>query len=449
MEVGKEYEAHIVDGNNSNDQRGLYLVFIPELNHNNQDKVKPFWVQNCIPGNNFSRWKDFATGEIKSAGSYTPLASGMVVVVKFRTRSLNSGYIDRIKTTSPMLLPTSVRDQQYVISKTAKNSYIIQDDSTGETHIVNANGKTNIIMDNNRILLKVTEGAKANGGTVHSGGFEVEESGMTYTIGNVGFRVDETGIIMNVGDNIFSMTESGISCFTKKMDLSAESKLNITSQQTKITGMESMSLFSNDMKITGNTVLNLTGHNIKLEPDILGSLHLSGSYIYISSLVNTSVKGTNVEISGLVNTDVSGPILTLSGQQATISAPSIAIDGSAIMLDGMILGNMGAAKAVGTASKAMNIGLAASLYAAYAGISFGTFLNDPISGSVNSILVSTVAGSATPVGNLLQPFRLSKVVGADIVQKLANVLISDNYYKTAMSNTNGHFGERITHGISI
>ena len=42
MEVGKEYEAHIVDGNNSNDQRGLYLVFIPELNHNNQDKVKPF-----------------------------------------------------------------------------------------------------------------------------------------------------------------------------------------------------------------------------------------------------------------------------------------------------------------------------------------------------------------------------------------------------------------------
>ena len=187
MEVGKEYEGHIVNGNNSNDQRGLYLVFIPELDHNTNGKITPFWAQNCIAGNNFSRWKDFETGEILSSGSYKPLQPGMRVAIKFRTSSLNSCYIDRVKTDSPMLLPTSIRDQQYIINKTVKNSYIIQDDSVGETHIVNANGKTSIIMDNNRILLKVTEGAKENASTIHNSGFEIEESGMTYTIGNVGF----------------------------------------------------------------------------------------------------------------------------------------------------------------------------------------------------------------------------------------------------------------------
>ena len=447
MEVGKEYEGHIVNGNDSSDQRGLYLVFIPELDHNVNGKISPFWAQNCTAGNNFTRWKDFDTGEIHSSGSYKPLQPGMRVAVKFRTSSLSSCYIDRVKTESPMLLPTSVRDQQYIINKTVKNSYILQDDSTGETYIVNANGKTSIIMDNNRILLKVTEGAKANGGIVHDGGFEIESSGMTYSIGNVGFRVDETGITMNVGDNIFSMTESGMTCYSRKLDLYADERMNIKSDHLKITGSSDLNLYSNDTKITGNTVMSITGHNIKVEPDILGSVHISGAYINVSSTVNTSIKGTNVSVAGLVNTSVSGPILTLSGQQATLSAPSIAIDGTSIMLDGMILGNMGVGKAIGTASVAMNNAVDLSLYGAYAGISFASMLSDPISGSINSIFVSTVPGTANPVGNLLQPFRLSKVVGADAPQKLANVLVSDNYYKDNI--TTKPFGERIKHGITI
>ena len=447
MEVGKEYEGHIVNGNNSNDQRGLYLVFIPELDHNTNGKITPFWAQNCIAGNNFSRWKDFETGEILSSGSYKPLQPGMRVAVKFRTSSLNSCYIDRVKTDSPMLLPTSIRDQQYIINKTVKNSYIIQDDSVGETHIVNANGKTSIIMDSNRILLKVTEGAKANASTIHTGGFEIEESGMTYTIGNVGFRVDETGIIMNVGDNIFSMTESGSSFFTKKFDLNADEKINMKTDNFKLTGLSTLNLYSNDTKITGNTVMAMTGHNIKIEPDLLGSVHVLGSYVNISSTVNTSIRGSNVSIAGLVNTSVSGPILTLSGQQATLSAPSIALDGTSIMLDGMILGNMGAAKSIGTSAVLMNTSIDLSLYSSFAGISFSSMLSDPISGSVNSILVSSVAGAASPVGNLLQPFKLSKVVGSDISQKLANVLVSDNYYKDNL--TTKPFGERIKHGITL
>lgn len=447
MEVGKEYEGHIVNGNDSSNQRGLYLVFIPELDYNTNGSISPFWAQNCTAGNNFTRWQDFDTGEIHSSGSYKPLQPGMRVSVKFRSNSVNSCYIDRVKTDSPMLLPSSVRDQQYIINKTLKNSYILQDDSTGETHIVNANGKTSIIMDNNRILLKVTDGAKANGGTIHSGGFEVEESGMTYTIGNVGFRVDETGITMNVGDNIFSMTESGGSGFFKKLDLHADERMNIKADHLKLTGSSDLNIYSNDTKITGNTVMSITGHNIKLEPDFLGSVHVYGSYINISSTINTSIKGTNVSVAGLVNTSVSGPILTLSGQQATLSAPSIALDGTSIMLDGMILGNLGIGKAIGTASVAMNMGIDASLYGAFAGISFASMLSDPISGSINSLFVSTVPGTANPVGNLLQPFRLSKVVGADVPQKLANVLVSDNYYKENISTK--PFGERVKHGIVI
>ena len=447
MVVGQEYEGFIVPGNNSNDPSGKYFVFIPELSYNSGTSFAPFEAANEISGNGLTRWRDFTTDEVFSSGSYKPLQIGMKVAVKFRTTSLNSAYICRVKTNSPMLLPASVRDQQYIINKTIKGSYIIQDDSTGETYIVNANGKTNIIMDNNRILLKVTQGAKANGAVVHNGGFEVEESGMTYTIGNVGFRVDESGIIMNVGDNIFAMTESGVSFKSRKLDLDVDNALNIKAEYVKITGLSDLNLFSNDTKITGNTNMNITGHNIKIEPDALGSLHLYGSYIYVSSLVNTSIKGTNVDISGLVNTSISGPIMTMSGQQVTLSGPSLAIDAASIMMDGMILGNMGVGKAVGTSSVVMNKTVSASLYAAFAGISFGTMLSDPISGSINSVLVSTVPGTANPVGNLLTPFRLSKVVGGDISQKLSKVLISDNAYKDNVSKN--IFGERITHGISI
>ena len=447
MQSGIEYEGFIVRGNDSNEQSGLYLVFIPELNHNLNGTIKPFWAQNCTGGNNFTRWKDTDTGEIHSSGSYKPLAAGMKVAVKFRTNSLNSCYIDRIKTDSPMLLSSTVRDQQYIINKTIKNSYILQDDSTGETHIVNSNGRTNIIMDNNRVLIKVTEGAKENGATVHSGGFEIEESGMTYTIGNVGFRVDESGIIMNVGDNIFSMTESGTHFSSRKLDLEIENQLNIKANNLKLTGQSELHLFSNDTKITGNTILSLTGHNIKLEPDALGSLHLAGSYIYISSLINTSIKGSNVEIAGLINTSVSGPILTMSGQQVVISGPSLAIDSASIMMDGMILGNMGVGKSMGTSAVIMNKTSALGFYGAFAGLSFGSFLNDPISGSINSMLVATVPGSANPVGNILKPFKLSKVVGSDISQKLAKVLISDNYYKDSMHDK--IFNERLVHGINI
>ena len=446
MIVGQEYEGYIVPGNNVNDASGKYYAFIPELSYNSGTTFAPYEVENCV-SNNFTRWRDFATGEVKSAGSYTPLQTGMKVGIIFRTTSLNSAYVNRIKSDSKMLLPATVRDQQYVVSKTAKGSYILHDDSTGETHIVNANGKSNIIMDNNRVLIKITEGAKADGSTIHTGGFEVEESGMTYTIGNVGFRVDESGIIMNVGDNIFSMTESGISLKSRKMDMDIDNALNVKAEHTKITGLADLHLFSNDTKITGNTAMNITGHNIKIEPDALGSLHLYGSYIYVSSLVNTSIKGTNVEVSGLVNTSISGPITTVSGQQLTLSGTSMAIDATSIMMDGMILGNMGIGKAIGTSSIAMNMATNTALYGAFAGISFGTMLSDPISGSVNSVLVSTVPGTANPVGNLLTPFRLSKVVGSDISQKLAKVLVSDNTYKANVSEN--IFGERVTHDITI
>lgn len=447
MIVGQEYEGFIVPGNNSNDPSGKYFVFIPELSYNSGTSFSPYEAANEISGNGLTRWKDFATGETFSSGSYKPLQVGMKVGVKFRTTSLNSAYICRVKTDSPMLLPASVRDQQYVVNKTVKGSYIIQDDSTGETHIVNSNGKTNVIMDDNRILLKVTKGGRADGAIVHDGGFEVEESGMTYTIGNVGFRVDESGIIMNVGDNIFYMTESGISLKSRKMDIDIDNALNVKAEHTKITGLADLHLFSNDTKITGNTAMNITGHNIKIEPDALGSLHLYGSYIYVSSLVNTSIKGTNVDISGLVNTSISGPVMTVSGQQLTLSGTSMAIDATSIMMDGMILGNMGIGKAIGTSSVVMNKTIDLSLYASFAGISFGTMLSDPISGSINSVLVSTVPGTANPVGNLLTPFRLSKVVGGDISQKLSKVIVSDNAYKDNVSDK--IFGERITHGISL
>ena len=442
----KDYEGVIVVGNNTSDTKGKYPVFIPELNVSLSNEIKPFWMTNEITGNVLSRWKIPGSDEVYSAGSYFPLSEGMKVNVRFRTDSYNSGYINRIKTNSPLLYETVLRDDHYLINKTKRGSYILQDDATGETHISNLMGKTNIILDNDRILLKVTEGGKVNGGTVSYSGFEIEKTGMTYNIGNVTFRVDETGITMNVGDNIFSMTESGTSFFTNKLNLETESQLNIKSGRLKLTGTESLDLFSNDTKITGNTNLNLTGHNIKVEADPLGSVHLNGAYLSLQSLITTSIMSPNIDMKAITNLSISSPILSMHSTVGTISATTLALDSATTLMDGTILSNMGVAKSLAVSSLATNTALNTGLYATYMGLSMSTSMSDPISGAVNSTLVSLIPGSSNPIGYNIKPFNIAKVVGADISQKLAKVISSDNFYKeNHVTLING----RIRHGIKL
>jgi len=445
MKPNLDYDGVIVQGNNVNDPQGKYLVFIPELNTNQQHQIKPFWATNEVNGNVLSRWTNPESNMVSSSGSYFPLREGMNVNVRFRTESVNSAYINRIKTNSPMLLEPVLRDEQYLINKTIRGSYILQDDSVGETHISNLNGKTNIIMDDSRILLKVTEGM-TQAGVVSDGGFEVEKNGMTYNIGNVTFRVDLSGITMNVGDNILSITESGVNFFTKKLNLEANDNLYIKSNNIKITGSETLQLFSNDLKATGNTNLNLVGHNVKMEADPLGSVHINGAYISVESLINTSIKGSNVEVIALANFYANSPIMNLTSMMGTISSTTLALDSSTMLMDGTILSNIGAAKSLAVSGTATNTVLSASLYAAYMGISMGTSTTDPISGSINSILVSTVPGSSSPIGNMIKPFNLSRSVGSDIQQKLGRIQTSDNNYKESVTKV---VTERLEHGFTV
>jgi hypothetical protein len=141
----KEYDGILtLSGEHDPLRQGRYLVHIDELMFQSDPETHGIWCQNHV-----HKWR-ITPSKFGEYGQYFPLQPGTRVVVKFRTRQITSGYIDRIR--SDMLQDTDVeaqdcvepkenikdRDEQYIIFKTPKknNVFYINENTDNEPNTI-------------------------------------------------------------------------------------------------------------------------------------------------------------------------------------------------------------------------------------------------------------------------------------------------------------------------
>jgi len=134
-----EYHGIVLEDKDPKNQ-GRYKVHIPELMPMIEDN-KGIWIKNQM-----HRWR-YTPSEKYFCGEYKPLQPGMLVLVKFYSEDVNTGYVDRIVSDQIMKSmpkisvecdPKSVtdRDDIYLLYKTPKkhNMFVIlEETSDGET----------------------------------------------------------------------------------------------------------------------------------------------------------------------------------------------------------------------------------------------------------------------------------------------------------------------------
>jgi len=431
---GNIFEGTILDGNNSVEEQGKYLVYVPALIANKEVLFKPLWMDNEVNDHRYGGWINAHTKQVETAGSYLPLQIGMRVEVSFRSNSLGSGYINKIKSEYPLPMDSSKRDNYYLLNKTKGGSYIIQDDASEYTHICHNNGLSNIVLDNDGVTMTTTSGDINTGLRVKSS-FNFNDIGCVLQIGNSHISVDETGVKLQAGDNYLSITESGIDVVSKnKLKFNADSSIVMNGSQVNITGLETMNLYSGDMKITGNTVVNITGKDVVLD-SIIGTF-VKGTYVNIEGLIQTQVSGPIVKLSSLTNLFIDAPVLDLKSEMFNIGAPNISIASANISIDGTILQGLGIATGISTSLHAMNMALNIGVSSSGMAMSLGTSMNDPISGTANALMVSALPGSAIPVGYQIEDAKKITSIGTDIIQKLS---LMNNIEKNNAKKINDQF----------
>lgn len=430
----------VIQEGTSNDYRGKYKVYIRELMVSDRS-LKPIWAKNEVMGNRFSRWLDINDKQVKTAGSYYPLQPGMEVNVRFRGETFESAYISNVIAHVPLVDKPSLRDEIHIINKTINGSWIYQDDSRQFTHIMQSNGRSNIILDNKSITLAYGL-PNPLGGIITASVLSVGDDGTRLDFGDNSIAIDETGISFHVGDTTFALTESGIKMIGNTLEMAADKDITIRGNNTNITGSSSMNLYSNVCMISGTTRAVVTGGDITLN-SAKNTTIKSTMNVNVDGLIKTKISGGLIDLAANVNLSISSPIMTLDGTMLTLSGTTTVLGSSALMIDGTILHGMGVASGIASGMKAANLGVNIGSDAANIGIIASTSNSDMISGIVNATLTQALPGSATPVGNIVKPVKVNSKSNSGISEKVGYILSADASYSTVVE---GQFkGLRETH----
>lgn len=149
--------------------QGRYKVHIPELQPHMKE-TEGIWAKNHI-----HKWRATPSRD-GIFGSYYPLHSGTLVIVKFFSNDYNTAYIDRIisdHAAQSLPLKSIDRDDYYQIIRTPKTNSLIAicesttDKPADSIHIYYKNQAITIVLDGAGINIKVTGAAniKTTGNT--------------------------------------------------------------------------------------------------------------------------------------------------------------------------------------------------------------------------------------------------------------------------------------------
>jgi len=428
----------VIKRGNSNDFEGKYLVYISELMSDAEHQ--PIWVKNEIVGNRFSRWLNVDSKVIQTSGSYFPLYEGMVVNVRFRGYSLESGYITNVVSDIPLVDKAERRDSFYLINKTLNNSWIYQDDARSETHIMQSGGKSNIVLDEHSVTLQV-------GGETKRAGFEVSDTGIRLEFGNSSLYLDAKGISFKIGDTIFVMSESGaIFKSPGNLEMEADKSLRFKGNKVETSASEKYSINANIVQMTGNQMLSLNGNVVNLNSLTHTNIE-SQAHVQIKSLGKVKLSSSIMDITSLTNMNIDSPVNTITGQTMNIDGTSLNLSGASVAMDGIISHGLGIAKSTNSAMKAANLTLGLSTDAANLALVTSIGNSDVVSGVVNSSMVQAIPGTASPVGEILKPQIVYAKVGNSVKEKLSYILSSNDIYNNIVNDQFTNL--RNTHDIYI
>ena len=430
-----------VKGNPLNDNQGRYLVYIPELLGGSDDEnAKTLSLPNETNPAMFSRWLDFKSKQIMSAGSYFPLKEGMVVIVNFRGNTMESGYIAKIVSYLPLVDSQENRDSFYLLNKTIKGSWIYQDDNRGITHLIHNNGATNIVMKEDLISLQV-------GGRLQTNVIEVSQKGTVLQYENSKIRMDSTGIKFEVGDNVLAITENGIQIISSKnLDIESNSRLNIKSDKLKIQGSTDLNMYGNVVRLTGARQVNLNGNVVGITSTFLTDVSSNGQ-TNISSLVKTKISGAMLHLTSLGNVNLDGSVVTIGSQMTNISGTSLNLSGATIAMDGIINHGLGIGSALNTSMAVMNTALDLSTDAGNRAAVASLSMNSPMMSAAHTLIAQSLPGAAEMIGNIQGPIKTESSAGSGTKETLSYILNSNASYNNLVEE---QFKDlRSTHEIYI
>ena len=430
--VGKDFIGIIKEGS-SIDNSGRYMVHIRELTPQDSS-LKPIWAKNEVHGNRFSRWMNFGTHKIMSCGSYFPLHSGMMVNVRFRSNIMSSAYITNIISYVPLVDKETNRDSFYLINKTLNGGWIYQDDSRNYTHIMHANGSSNVMLDDTSVVLSVGKTIDHGiGGIVPLNAIKIDASSTKMEVGNSAIILDETGITFKVGDTIFALTETGIKAISNgNIDLDSAKKINIKGKTAYVSGQQELHLHSNITRISGGSHLSMTSSVVNMKAMQLISINSNGQ-TNIHGTIKTKMTGPMMEIRALSNLYINSSVIDLAGETTVIDGSSLTLNGGSIMMDGAITHGIGTAASVAASMRTMNISLGLSTDAANMALVTALGNSDPVSGVANSVMTSGLSGSADAAGTPVRPVYIYAKPGAGISEKISYILSSNEAHNQVVS----------------
>lgn len=420
-----EYIGIIIEGLSTGSD-GKYLVYIREL-MSSVDVYKPIWVKNEVIGNRFSRWLDLTAKDIKSSGAYFPLHKDMLVNVRFRGNTLESGYISNIISYLPLIDKASSRDSFYLINKTINNSWIYQDDNRNLTHIMHHDGKSNIVLDDDSITLQT-------GGKLKTNGFEVSNTGTRMEFGNAAIYLDAKGITFKIGDTSFNMTESGIVLKSQgSITCESEKALKFKSKDLNLSSTNELTLYSSVLRLTGAQQTSINASTLALNSTLLTDIQ-STVQVNVGGMIKTKISSPMIDINSLTNINLTSPVLTLSGQTTNISGSILNLSGGSIAMDGIISHGLGIATSINSSMTTMNTTLDLSTDLANMALVSSLGNTDPVSRVSSSVMIQSLPGAARPVGELLAPQIVSAKVGNSIKEKITYITSSNNSYNTIVTD---------------
>ena len=407
IEVGKPYIGLVYDGIDL-EKNNKYPIYIRKLSTPGQMNI--IWATNEIAGNNFSRWIDPMVHSSQdssklSAGSYFPLKRGMQVEVIFRTTDISDAYVSKIiNNNGSTPINHQVRDDFYLVCKTANDSYIYMDDNREIIHMMNSAGKTNVLLDPNRVVLHV--GELINGGAegVKADSIvDVSKSGISLKFGDSLIKIDAGGIILSAGEkskSYFHVTESGFKFGgDEDITINSEKNLNLIGQKVFVTGIEELNIHSTNTKMSGAQMLNLTGNTISIDSSLETSI--KGTHIGVDALMKLHLSGLMIDCKALSTLYCDSLMYTNNSQVMTNNTSVMVNNASSILTDGITLSNMQFAMSAAQNMYAVQESVSISTEAAMAALTIGMGFNDPISGSIANIMNSTLPGAANPANNIL------------------------------------------------
>ena len=377
----KVYIGMIQDISDSTD--GKFKVYIPSLMAHDEN-FKSLPCKNNT--GNYCKWIDPNTNEVKSIGQYLPLQPGMPVKVVFETTSYMSGSIIGLHYDN---IPLNKDDQSsfYLFGKSLNGTRIYTDEKRNLTHVCHNDGKSNLVMMDDKIVMSVDECAPGIGGN-NIAAAEVSNTGIVLKFGETALVLDDSGIHFICGKNKFEFGSKEMNWKTDKFTLEAKS-FEVMADKAYITGLEELHLKSTVTRVTGGQQLALTGNTVVMESNIMTHISSTTSLV-LSSLLHTSISSTNVDISATGVATLDGLTTVVNGtSSATLNGASLFISGTTIFEDSQIIRGMGIGTVGANSMTALSTSLRMAMKTSDVGLTTAFHIGDPFSGMVCNTMTET------------------------------------------------------------